>query len=110
MLIPYKVVKRFATWRSRALRPSNRFDPATFCIGAQMRWYEKSFIGTRPVLKVFVAGNLKPPATNRGVSPRKDSDIVPCCRCGFPTEQAKLSIAFPHGAIVCPACYKIVMR
>lgn len=97
-------------WKTRSIYRDNRFDNLAWHKGVDYRYKLASDNPRKDVQAVFVSGVLKPPATNRGVSPRNDNDISPCCRCGFPTEQAKLSIAFPHGATVCPTCYKIVMR
>jgi hypothetical protein len=95
--------------RFRALARDNRFRPLHWSVAHLSGKLEFGRKAEKLVYRVFVSGSFKLPCTNRGVGHRKDNDYLPCCRCGFPTERAKLSIAFPHGAVICPACYKIVL-
>lgn len=57
--------------RFRAIARDNRFNSHCWIANALSGKLETSVKGDKPVLRVFVSGKLKPPATNRGVGPRK---------------------------------------
>lgn len=71
-------------WKTRSIYRNNRFDNLAWHKGVDYHYKLARDNPRKDVQAVFVSGVLKPPATNRGVSPRKANEIL-CSNCNEPT-------------------------
>lgn len=90
-------------WKTRSIYRDNRFDNLAWHKGIDYRYKLANENNNKDVQAVFVSGVLKPPATNRGVGPRKDSVFL-CPECQDPKSLNMDGYGKPAMRVVCRKC------